>query len=148
MQCTVVVGPGNIQVIPPNAPRPGLMLTHYTHKPLAPAQYYEQTLPCPATTQHCRGGDKVEDTFTRRFPGKLRKSKCLQRHAKVFPVLTPNPASSSFTFFGTDRQSDKIISLSWDFVPKVRFPIFHNCWHLYLNICTFFQIVTILLSTG
>ena len=55
VQCrVVVVGPGNIQVIPPNAPRPGLMLTHYTHKPLAPAQYYEQTLHFTTTAQHCR----------------------------------------------------------------------------------------------
>ena len=58
VKCTV---PGNIPVIPPNAPRPGLMLTHYTHKPLAPAQYYDQTLPCIATalTYHWIDGCKL-----------------------------------------------------------------------------------------
>ena len=60
-------GGGNIQVIPPNAPRPELMLTHYTHKPLAPAQYYEQTL-LQSNTNH--NSTAMSCSFlTEGFPG-------------------------------------------------------------------------------
>ena len=49
------------------------MLTHYTHKPLAPAQYYDQTLPCTTTTHsnaQCTHGDgckAVKTFFNRTF---------------------------------------------------------------------------------